>query len=111
MTAPSFTDFVEPLRVTKWWVVKQKSTGFYLPIIRGSSATSAEFTDKFQPRLFFKKHLAISALNHWLKGVAHIPSDSRYRDYHYNPREAVILPRNVDSADYEIVCVVLQELR
>lgn len=55
------------------WAIRQKSTGFFLPVAKGKGGNGGSYVepvdpDKEPPRLFMSKKAAHCALVQWLKG-------------------------------------------
>lgn len=88
------------------YAIKQKSTGYYLPMARKGN-TWVELKQGNLPRLFARKGDAVLALNYWLKGKGeHLYSPAEDRYY---------IEYNLDLArvaeDMEIVEIILIEVR
>jgi hypothetical protein len=90
-----------------YYVIKQISTGKYLPL-RKKSQTHSNMTDKGPPRLFKRKGDARQALNYWLKGKWYIEV---YSPECYDTDLGVVVMPNTqrDAEDYTIVEVKLVE--
>lgn len=91
------------------FVIKQKSTGFYMPIFPGrAGGTYEEPTDRRPPRLFRRRQDAKSALSWWLEGKVRASYDFEGNFDGWNDVRKV--PHR-KAEDMEIVEVRLVEVR
>lgn len=95
------------------WAIRQKSTGYYLPILKGRAGGSwLEPTPDCLPRLFTSERNAKLALRAWLEGHwKTVSTMSSYENFDYDDIELTIVPVQGRSAeDMEVVPLNLVEV-
>jgi hypothetical protein len=92
----------------KYFVIRQKSTGYIFPTRRGASS-KADFHKQNIPRLFKTKAHAESCLKNWKSGIQYIRRyTNHWGEYDETWEEKEIPERKTD--DYEVICVDLRGL-